>query len=568
MRYLLLFLAIFSTTIVQAKMYKWVDENGRMQFSDKPPTVLPKEALIIDAPTDSNSSINRSISQKSRSASEPANQSSSSPKNFSQTSGLSSNLPSVLYIQQLLEDKQYQLLNSTLEAARIDALSDLTKEQHLMNLYLAFEIHNESYLDKLNSWVNAYPASYQPFLARAIFQKTRGWTARGKRWASETSEDQRSKMNEFLVKSRTDVEKALRRNPNSIIAYVVLIDLSHVTLDLSESEKIFEEGLKVSPASYLLRKYYIRRLRPRWGGSYQAMLALTEESLLKAKTNPKLVNLSGWILEDMALSQISNGNYSLAIKTLDEGLEALKNSVLTMDGSPIEIDHFLIYSQANAHYRAKNYAEALRYIDIAINQNNNIDHYYNLRSKINFSLKDYIASANDLEIALRISPFDKNFIYQRDRVVTGLVYEGYESKEMLDYPKSLQFYNAALSLKPNDDSVLRRRAYLYIKKSQIRQAKQDVDRAIEIAPLEYDNYKAMDDVLLHQRRFAEIVQYWDKYIELKPSDSRAFYERSGTYFHLKRLDLAMKDAKQASALGHPNADALYQSYQTPWSGGK
>jgi tetratricopeptide (TPR) repeat protein len=95
-----------------------------------------------------------------------------------------------------------------------------------------------------------------------------------------------------------------------------------------------------------------------------------------------------------------------------------------------------------------------------------------------------------------------------------------------------------------------------------------MDKAIELNHSDYDSYKGMDDVLLQQRRFEEIAAYWKKYIALKPNDSRAYFERAGTYYHMKRFDLAVKDARKAVKLGHPNAEESLLRYEADLIGGR
>ena len=94
-----------------------------------------------------------------------------------------------------------------------------------------------------------------------------------------------------------------------------------------------------------------------------------------------------------------------------------------------------------------------------------------------------------------------------------------------------------------------------------------MDKAIELDLSDYDSYKGMDDVLLMERRFEEVATYWGQYIALKPNDSRAFFERAGTYYHMKRIDLAVKDARRAVTLGHPNAAESLDYYERLLIGG-
>jgi tetratricopeptide (TPR) repeat protein len=142
-----------------------------------------------------------------------------------------------------------------------------------------------------------------------------------------------------------------------------------------------------------------------------------------------------------------------------------------------------------------------------------------------------------------------------------LIYDSYKAERNVKLTEALRLVNFSLQLNPYHIKSLRRRSYVYVAKRQIRQAKQDMDTAIELDPSDYDSYKGMDDVLLMERRFEEIAAYWGKYIALKPNDSRAFFERAGTYYHMKRIDLAVKDAQHAVKLGHPNAAEELRHYK-------
>ena len=96
----------------------------------------------------------------------------------------------------------------------------------------------------------------------------------------------------------------------------------------------------------------------------------------------------------------------------------------------------------------------------------------------------------------------------RKRLINNLNYVSYEAKSNVKLTKALQLVNFSLQLNPYDIKSLRRRSYVYIAKRQIRQAKQDMDKAMELDRSDYDSYKGMDDVLLMERRFEEIAAYW------------------------------------------------------------
>jgi tetratricopeptide (TPR) repeat protein len=550
MKYWICVITLLCTTLVQAKMYQWVDDKGRTHFSDKPPASIIKKpsAIKTTAHVPTKSISNNSSKGSGRSSSSPINNSVNQPL-------------LILEMRNLLEQKKYQELNSLLELAGISALEDVSTEEHLMDLYQSFGLTTEAFGKSLNEWVNAYPASYQPFLARAHYFQTMGWHARGAKWGSETSDKQKSSMKSYFSKAEDDVNKALNRNPSSLMAYLLLMQGTYVKSGFNELDSAFEKGLKLSPASYKLRQRYIRRQRPRWGGSFEKMIEVVVESEALIDKNPELINLSSWILEDIFSNQYRNGNYTLAKKTLGEGLTRINNSAIQSGYSEIKTDHFILYKQGRVEMQLDNYSAALKYFDLAIEGDENGADYYYERSKAQQSLKNYSKSTSDLVIALAINPLDESYLSFRKRLISILIYDSYKAERNVKLTEALRLVNFSLQLNPYHIKSLRRRSYVYIAKRQIRQAKQDMDKAIELDPSDYDSYKGMDDVLLMERRFEEIAAYWGKYIALKPNDSRAFFERAGTYYHMKRIDLAVKDAQHAVKLGHPNAAEELRYYK-------
>jgi tetratricopeptide (TPR) repeat protein len=526
-------------------MYQWVDENGRTHFSDKPPAaILEKEAAHQSSAKKSSSNISSPSRNSNRAASPSANVSRSTSDNETLV---------VFKIRNLLQQKKYSELNRILESARVSALKDLSTEESLLHLYQSFGLAKKEYVQLLNGWVNAYPASYQPFLARALYFQKMGWKVRGGKWGSETSDNQKKSLKSYLAKANADIKKALNRNPSSLIAYVLLIQNSYGQSGFKEVDKDFKQGLKLSPASYILRRGYIYRQRPRWGGSLERMLAVIKKSESYIDENNKLINLASWLLEDVASLQAGRNAYTAAKATLDNGLMEIKRAASQNGYLDINPDSYILYKQGKVHKALENYDQALGYFDLAIKGDANVGDYYFERAKTYNNMKEHVKSAKDLKIALEIQPQDESYISFKERLIARLSYRSYEEKEALKYVESLRYVNLALELDPASINALRRRSYVYLAKRQVRLAKQDMDKAIELDLADYESYKGMDNVLLLERRFAEIAEYWKQYIAIKPSDSRAYFERAGTYYHMKRMDLAVKDAQKAVDLGHPNA---------------
>ena len=71
----------------------------------------------------------------------------------------------------------------------------------------------------------------------------------------------------------------------------------------------------------------------------------------------------------------------------------------------------------------------------------------------------------------------------------------------------------------------------------------------------------VDYLLAREKRWDEILLYWNSFLRTNPANADAFYERSGTYYHQGNLQKAIADLKKACDLGHRQACARYAEYK-------
>lgn len=97
------------------------------------------------------------------------------------------------------------------------------------------------------------------------------------------------------------------------------------------------------------------------------------------------------------------------------------------------------------------------------------------------------------------------------------------------------------------------RAKLMLSEGNRKQAIKDTKISISRDPYQFDYYKLLDDILVTQRDFKQIISYWDKFIRLSPKHDQAFLERAGAHHHNKNPDAANADWKRAAELGNQEA---------------
>jgi tetratricopeptide (TPR) repeat protein len=185
------------------------------------------------------------------------------------------------------------------DSAADGARADYRKESYWFGAYHA--IAGDSLLgEPLDRWVAARPESAPARIARAAYLEDMAWSTRGSAYARDTPDEQMKRKDRLLARAVSDIDSALARTPRSAAAYLVRLEIARDAGDPATSRRYLLAGLEDIPASFVLRRQFIRNLVPRWGGSYEAMRAFVDESHEMADSNPRLRALAGYIQLDSA----------------------------------------------------------------------------------------------------------------------------------------------------------------------------------------------------------------------------------------------------------------------------
>jgi len=88
------------------------------------------------------------------------------------------------------------------------------------------------------------------------------------------------------------------------------------------------------------------------------------------------------------------------------------------------------------------------------------------------------------------------------------------------------------------------------------EAKQDFDKAIELAPYSIDAYMNRGNINVISRDFSAAVVDYNKVLQLDTSDFEAYFNRGSSRYYLKDMEGACNDWHRALILGHAPAEAL------------
>jgi tetratricopeptide (TPR) repeat protein len=138
-------------------------------------------------------------------------------------------------------------------------------------------------------------------------------------------------------------------------------------------------------------------------------------------------------------------------------------------------------------------------------------------------------------------------------ILAKLVHLAYAQAKAGKLDEAIAEYTRVLKMHPRYAHAYLYRGHAYDDKHELKLAEQDYLSSIEIDPSDIEAYRGLDHVLFQQKRFDEIILHWDRYLDRKPKDARALYERSGAYHHNGQAELAKRDVSAACRLGYDEA---------------
>ncbi|MGB8329838.1 MAG: tetratricopeptide repeat protein [Polyangiales bacterium] len=453
--------------------------------------------------------------------------------------GYPNDLPDKLTLLSLLREKRFEELSSHLESFQKAFEEDFRQEKWPMVAFEAFNIADKEVGGLIDEWVRAMPDSFAPYQARAKHQIALAWHYRGAKWADLTAKKRFAKMGKILVHVPADLDRALELRPALMEAYCARLTLaSAFGSSMGDRTAILESALRHCPYCFGIRAAYLGSIVPRWGGSY-ALMASKAADWQYTEKNPKLRQLLGFADDDRC-DLLRKKQPAKAIEFCDRAIAEGANA------------GFLLTKGA-ALIHLKRYDEAVDVLSDALEILPQSVSSLNARGLAFLELERYEEAARDLVLATRLDPLHKQAETNLHHILAKLVRLAYEKAEAGKLDEAIAEYTRVLDVHPRYAHAYLYRAQAYNDKREPKLAEQDYLRSIEIDPSNIESYRGLDHVLAQQKRFDEIILHWNRYLERKPKDARALYERSGTYYHKGQMDLAKRDVSAACRLGHEEA---------------
>lgn len=450
----------------------------------------------------------------------------------------------MLKLRRLFEQNKFDQVSHILDGYQAKANSNISTEHRLLTAYSAFDFNQTKYEAQFNRWIKSNPGSFHAYLARAKFYYALGWHSRGGKFNRQTKQSQFDRMNSYFDNAELDIDKAISLNRQSMIPYYLLIGIAQSHGDTGKANSTLRKAIKINPASYIVREHYMNTLLPRWGGSIAKMQSFAENSMQYYSKNPKLKLLQGYIPMDTADIEYGRSNYRMAGQLYEQAAKFGEN-------------HHLLFKQGKNEYRQKLYANALKYFDKSIRLQPEDGDYYYWRSKAHSQLSQNNKAFADLKKAELFNPNDDRIKDRTKKLLSTAGIPGIKQMGKAEREDELAKIEQALSREPNNANFYYGKATILLSQNKNDEALKNLEKAIELNQHVFEYYQLIDMVLFKRNEFDKILKYWQQYIALFPKDSRGYLERSGTYYHMQRLQLALADAKTAVDLGSAQAKDIH-----------
>lgn len=205
------------------------------------------------------------------------------------------------------------------EAATLEGLLSGSLAKHFSDEQFSEEIHlffeqfqdANAETDRISAlWLEKAPDSAFALLARGSYFEDAAWNARGAKWASETPRESLREMTRLADQAVPLIKQAIKAEPRLMPAYVAAMDVAKIDSSSGLGEWAFKSARKFDPGCTEVVRYRMVTLKPRWGGSYEAMLAYANELPALYGHRPQIAMYQGAPFGDRGDRLISDDQFT------------------------------------------------------------------------------------------------------------------------------------------------------------------------------------------------------------------------------------------------------------------
>lgn len=438
-------------------------------------------------------------------------------------------------LRALLARRRFAELTAYVEKLEADFEADPKRELWAHDAVDAFHSADATLLEPLDEWANAHPQSFAPYVARAQHWITVAYARRGGKWASETPASNFTAMEDATGRAWKDLEHALSLHPKLVTARCAQMSILRAGSNDKALEQSFDAAMAACPTCFVARTERMVALFPRWGGSYAAMDAFARASTTPA--NPRTRLLAGYVDYERARTLREKKDFAGALAAIERALAVG--------------DHWLFLSErAEIESQRGDTKAALADLDRAVALRPGAVGLRFDRAWAYAALRQWEPAGRDLLAGLRVDPTSTIGRAAHASVVKGLIFDGWEAHTAGRNEDALRLYDLAADLDPpNDELRWRRNEIVSGNSAGGPSGIEALEENAREHPDDFALHQKLDYAYARQRQFERVVAMWTEFLARNPNDGRAYLERGGAYFNMRRMSEAHADASKACALG-------------------
>lgn len=309
--------------------------------------------------------------------------------------GVSAKTADKLVVRRLLFERKYDQLGALLDGYQAAVEQDCKRELLAFDAFEAFSSADPALEPLLDEFVAKRPG-YAARVARGQYLTATALARRGRAWIQDTSASQLRGMNQAADQARVDLAAANKAHP-TMVAYRLLVDLDTFQGEPASSKAAHvEKGLKLCPSSFQLYVKWVGMSVPRWGGSYEAMLALAARA--PVKSNPHLATLTGNPAADRCSLARDSRDYETALTECNAALE---------HGPHWEF----LYERAQVLIAMGRYEKALEDVEAALLQRPQKPRVVAARANALARLNRWREAHDAMALLEKLDPYDTNYVW-------------------------------------------------------------------------------------------------------------------------------------------------------------
>lgn len=454
-------------------------------------------------------------------------------------------------IERLVHEGHFDELEQTLSQYQEAFEKNTLADKELVDAYEGFKIPSQEFEKKLLNSNKMKPASYMAKLALTQYYMNLGLSVRGMRVISDVSSGQFEAMSRYFNTATQFAGEALEIKQDLPVAYIALISMETACGTEKRKHELIEESTSRCPNSLRLYARILWALKPRWGGSYEAMKSFINQYCLGSSAIPELRVLQGYILCDKAsILAMSAGQASSAEERTKVLQQVMNFCNQALDFGELE-EYYM--ERAEAYLASLNFVKSLE--DYTRVTELSPHHETGLMKKpaLEFCLSRFDQAFTDARKAVSIWS-DGN--HMEHAMSTFAKFGEFQLSVMYsqgNFREGLLMCDTLTGITPRHAAIYYWRGLMNQNLKQIDAALADYSLCIKLDPEYFEAYRGLDYILFKRRELKKILKSWNAYLAIRPEDARGYFERSGTHHHAGDKIAALKDLEKAASLGSVDA---------------